>query len=84
MVSVEAMGTAMKEQADESRYVRLNRLRLVIEEKALLRDDETIAETVRDKTERLRQLRLAKEALDRAARKQRSSQDRQTKISTRD
>jgi hypothetical protein len=78
------MGTAMKEQADESRYVRLNRLRLVIEEKAMLRDDETIAETVRDKTERLRQLRLAKEALDRAARKQRSSQDRQTKISTRD
>jgi hypothetical protein len=73
MISVEAMGTAMKEQADESRYIRLNRLRLVIEEKASLRSsDEAVNETVRDKTERLRQLRLAKEAMDRAARKQQS------------
>jgi hypothetical protein len=73
MISVEAMGTAMKEQADESRYIRLNRLRLVIEEKASLRSsDEAVNETVRDKTERLRQLRLAKEAMDRATRKQQS------------
>jgi hypothetical protein len=73
MISVEAMGTVMKEQEDESRYARLNRLRLVIEEKALLRSgDEAVDESVRDKTERLRQLRLAKEAIDRAARKQQS------------
>jgi hypothetical protein len=63
-------GTAMKEQADESPYVRLNRLRMAIEEKALLRSiDEAVDEPVHSKTERLRQLRLAKEALDRAARK---------------
>jgi hypothetical protein len=63
----------MKEQADESRYVRLNRLRMAIEEKASLRSrHEMIDEAVRNKTERLRQLRLAKEAVDRAVRKQRS------------
>jgi len=70
----EPTGTAMKEQADESRYARLNRLRMAIEEKALLRSsDETLDRSVRDKTERLRQLRLAKEAMDRAAGKQRST-----------
>jgi hypothetical protein len=64
----------MKEQADVSRYVRLNRLRMAIEEKALLRgNDEPIDGSARDKTERLRQLRFAKEAIDRAARKQRST-----------
>ena len=42
----------MKEHADASRYVRLNRLRLVIEEKTSLRSgDEAVDETVRDKTE---------------------------------
>jgi hypothetical protein len=64
----------MKEQANESPYVRLNRLRMAIEEKALLRSsDEAIDEPVRSKTERLRKLRLAKEAMDRPASKQRSS-----------
>jgi hypothetical protein len=68
------VGTAMKDQSDESRYVRLNRLRMAIEEKALLRSRQDVTdESVRSKTERLRQLRLAKEAIDRAARKQRST-----------
>jgi hypothetical protein len=68
------VGTAMKEQSDESRYVRLNRLRMAIEEKALLRSRQDVTdESVRNKTERLRQLRLAKEAIDRATRKQRST-----------
>jgi hypothetical protein len=70
----EVVGTAMKEQPDESRYVRLNRLRMATEEKALLRSRQDVTdESVRSKTERLRQLRLAKEAIDRAARKQRST-----------
>ena len=52
------VGTAMKEQSDESRYARLNRLRMAIEDKALLRSrHEVTDESVRKKTERLRQLR---------------------------
>jgi len=63
----------MKEQADETPYARLKRLRAAIEEKAVSRmNDETIDDSVRAKTERLRQLRSAKEAMDRAARKYRS------------
>ena len=63
----------MKEQADETPYARLKRLRAAIEEKAVSRmNDEPIDESVRAKTERLRQLRTAKEAIDRAVGKYRS------------
>ena len=63
----------MKEQADETPYARLKRLRAAIEEKAVSRmNDEANDESVRAKTERLRQLRSAKEARDHAVRKYRS------------
>jgi hypothetical protein len=61
----------MTEGLNESRYARLNRLRMAIEEKGFT-SEQPVTDSVRKRTERLRKLRLAKEAADRRAKERRS------------
>jgi hypothetical protein len=61
----------MTEGLNESRYARLNRLRMAIEEKGFT-SERPVIDSVRKRTERLRKLRLAKEAADRRAKERRS------------
>jgi hypothetical protein len=66
-------GTAMAEGSNESRYARLNRLRMTVEDKAIsVNEHRVTGETLSKKIERLRMLRLAKETIDRRAKKRSS------------
>jgi hypothetical protein len=56
----------MTEGENESRYARLNRLRMAIEERTF-NAQQGSDESSGNKTERLRRLRLTKEAADRSA-----------------